>query len=283
MRSPPSPSNRHRWLWGGIALLLVIGAFSVLAQGRGRGSRMARQDHEAFPTWELPAFLPKDVFTFVRIEYSGFGGGWGRGDWTTDAPDADLNFAYRLQQMTSMTVCPHPTYIRLTDPRLFHYPFIYMVEVGGMYLEEEELPILRRYLLNGGFLMVDDFWGEEEYLNLHEQLQRLFPGREPIELPLEHPIFHTVFDLRERPQIPNVWTGTRSQFTGVTWERSDAIEVHYKGLFDDKGRLMVMICHNTDLGDGWEREGENIFYFREFSEKKAYPLGINIIVYAMTH
>ena len=109
------------------------------------------------------------------------------------------------------------------------------------------------------------------------------PEREPAELPLDHPIFHCVFDLKERPQVPNVARGTWSQYDGVTWETPDSREVHYKGIFDDKGRVMVIVCHNTDLGDGWEREGENEYYFREFSEKKAYPLGINIIFYAMTH
>ena len=131
--------------------------------------------------------------------------------------------------------------------------------------------------------MVDDFWGEEQWQNMYRQLKRVLPEREPEELPLEHPIFHCVFDLKERPQIPNVGRGTWSQYDGVTWETPDSKEVHYKGIFDEKGRVMVIICHNTDLGDGWEREGENEYYFREFSEKKAYPLGINIIFYAMTH
>ena len=131
--------------------------------------------------------------------------------------------------------------------------------------------------------MVDDFWGEDEWYNFYREIKRVFPDREPVELPLSHPIFHCVFDLKEKPQIPsiNVALGGRSQ--GITWERPDAEEVHYKAIFDDKGRMMVIICHNTDLGDGWEREGENEWYFHEFSEKKAYPLGINIVFYAMTH
>jgi hypothetical protein len=131
--------------------------------------------------------------------------------------------------------------------------------------------------------MVDDFWGEAQWLNMYGQLKRVLPEREPVELPLEHPIFHCVFDLKEKPQIPNIGRGTMSQYDGVTWETYDSKEPHYKGIFDDKGRVMVIICHNTDLGDGWDREGENEYYFREFSEKKAYPLGINIIFYAMTH
>ncbi|MFP6762461.1 MAG: DUF4159 domain-containing protein, partial [Planctomycetaceae bacterium] len=102
-------------------------------------------------------------------------------------------------------------------------------------------------------------------------------------LPADHPIFHCVYSLEEKPQVPSLGMAQRGRFEGVTWERPDAKDVHYKGIYDDEGRMMVIICHNTDLGDGWEREGEDPWYFREFSEKKAYPMGINIVFYAMTH
>jgi hypothetical protein len=244
-------------------------------------------DRGGVPDWELDKEFANDVFTFLRIEYSNTGrrGWYGSGDWTTDAPDAELNLSYRLQQLTSMKVHPEPHRhsLRITDENLVHYPFIYIVEPGELLFSDEEVDTLRRYLLNGGFLMVDDFWGEYEWSNFYEQIKRVFPDREPEELPLDHRIFHCVFDLKEKPQIPNIGVGVRSQWTGVTWERRDARTPHYRGIFDDKGRLMVIICHNTDLGDGWEREGEDAYYFREFSEKKAYPLGINILFYGMTH
>jgi hypothetical protein len=185
--------------------------------------------------------------------------------------------------MTSLKVDPAGKVLEITDPALFHYPWIYIVEPGYLLFTEQEVAILRKYLLNGGFLMVDDFWGEREWLNFYRQIKRVFPDREPVDLPLEHPVFHCVFDLKEKPQIPSIPWGIESQYTGVTWERPDAREVHIRGISDDLGRLMVIICHNTDLGDGWEREGENEYYFHEFSEKKAYPLGINIVFYAMTH
>jgi len=111
--------------------------------------------------------------------------------------------------------------------------------------------------------------------------KRVFPEREPVELPLDHPIFHCVYDLKIKPQIPGIRAADWRN--GITWERPDATEVHYKGIFDDQGRMMVIICHNTDLGDGWEEEATSPEYFRQFSEKYAYPLGINIIFYAMTH
>ncbi len=238
------------------------------------------------PLWKNPAGFERDVFTFVRIRYrSQYGGYRGSRRWATDFPDADLNLSWRLQQMTSLKVDPDPKVVELTDPALFRYPFIYIVEPGDLAFTDEEIPTLRRYLLNGGFLMLDDFWGEREWDNMAAEMKRVFPERDFADLPRQHPLFHAVFDLPQtlNLQCPNYDLGERSQYTGVTWERDDARETHIRGLTDDHGRLMVLACHNTDNGDGWEREGEYPYYFREFSEKKAYPLGINIIFYVMTH
>lgn len=268
----------RRWAYVAVVVLGLAGL--AVAQRFSSMSYGDAPESNAKPGFE------KDVFTFVRIKYkSEYGYGWnrGRGDWKTDHPDADWNLAYRLQQMTSLKVRGEGLIMELTDPELFNYPFIYMVEVGDLLFDEEEVLALRKYLLNGGFLMVDDFWGEPAWEHFAGQMKRVFPDRTPQEIPIEHPIFNIVFTLKEKPQIPNVGTGTQSQYTGVTWETWDSKTPHYKGLYDDKGRLMAVICHNTDLGDGWEREGNNYYYFKEFSEKKAYPLGINIIVYAMTH
>ena len=247
-------------------------------------------DRPQDPQWHLPSRFERDIFTFVRVKYASVGrdygerGGAGGGRWSIDYPAADLNLAFRLQQMTSLKVHPEGRVLEITDPELFDYPFIYIVEPGALRFSDEEVSTLRRYLLNGGFLMVDDFWGEREWDNFYQEIKRVFPEREPFELDLKHPVFHCVFDLKEKPQIPNYRLGTASQYNGgITWERWDAQTPHYRGIFDDKRRMMVIICHNTDLGDGWEREGSNPYYFREFSEKKAYPLGINIIYYAMTH
>ncbi len=237
-------------------------------------------DRNGVPTWQVDPAFKDDVFTFVRVKYNSVGR-WGR--WATDFPDSDLNFSYRLQQLTSLKVDPEGKILELTEPELFKYPFLYMIEPGDLDFMPDEVAALRRYLLNGGFLMVDDFWGEAEYANFYYEIKKVFPDREPVELPLDHPIFHCVYDLKEKPQVPSIGAAQSGREQGITWERHDAKEVHYKGIFDDKGRMMVIICHNTDLGDGWEREGEDPWYFREFSEKKAYPLGINIIFYAMTH
>ncbi len=297
--------TKTRWF---IILFIAafLGATGVLAQrgsrgrGSGRGSRQRpptqRYDNRprAFePEWELDKEFSHDVFTFVRIRYSsGYSGrrgggrssrGFSGGYWATDYPDSDLNLSFRLHQLTSMEVNPEPIYLDLTDPELFNYPFIYIVEPGRLVFLEEEVKNLRQYLLNGGFLMIDDFWGQAEWYNIYFELKRVFPEREPIELTLDHPIFHCVFELKEKPQIPSIIEALNGQPYGITWERPDARTPHYMGIYDDKGRMMVIICRNTDLGDGWEQEGANEWYFREFSEKKAYPLGINIVFYAMTH
>ena len=157
-----------------------------------------------------------------------------------------------------------------------------MIEPGGIELFQAEVDGLRKYCLNGGFMMVDDFWSDREYEVFFREIKRVFPDRPIEELPLEHEIFHNVYDLDEKPQIPSIgWA-----YDGNTWEvrkGPSARDVHYRAIKDDDDRIMVLICHNTDLGDGWEREGENREYFEKFSVKKAYPMGINIVTYAMTH
>lgn len=270
-----------------VLLLLGIGLTIAYAQRRQRDSyrHAVAPGSEEELTWTVDSKFKHDVFTFARIRYESVYRGWrgGGGGWATDAPDSDLNFSWRLQQVTALKVEPKPVDLELTDPELFDYPWIYIVEPGSLLFHDDEVPILRKYLLNGGFLMVDDFWGEDEWENFREQIKRVFPERDPVEVRIDHPIFNCVFPIEEKPQVPNIYTGARSEYTGITWERPDAQVPHYRAIFDDKGRIMVFICHNTDNGDGWEREGESAYYFREFSEKKAYPLGINIVFYSMTH
>jgi hypothetical protein len=292
--------RRRRLVLLSLFSVLVIACSVSLAQ---RGFRRRDtppgtlpDDRAGVPNWTVDQRYKHDVFTFVRIEYDS-GGGWGRGfgrggwgygwaRWATDWPDSDLNFSFRLQQLTSLKVNPEPITMRLTDPRLFDYPFIYIIEPGRLLFSDDEVKALRRYLFNGGFLMVDDFWGDEEWDNFHEQIKRVFPDREPVELDPTHEIFHCVYRLKEKPQIPSIGVALYGKEQGITWEWGhvgNTRDVHFKGIFDDKDRMMAIICHNTDLGDGWEREGEDPWYFHEFSEKKAYPMGINIVTYAMTH
>jgi hypothetical protein len=282
-----------------IILLMVafIGAGAVFAR---RYSDRGDSDRRGVPNWTPNREFSHDIFTFVRIQYStGYGGGdygggrgrgrgrGGGGSWATDYPDSDLNFSFRLHQLTSMEVDPEGVILELTDPELVNYPFIYIVEPGRLVFSEEERKCLRRYLLNGGFLMVDDFWGQDEWDNFYYEIKQVFPDREPVEVPLNDPsnIFKIPYELKERPQIPSIDQALYGRSSGITWEDHGpgSQTPHFRAIYDNKGRMMAFICHNTDLGDGWEREGENEWYFHEFSEKKAYPLGINIVFYAMTH
>lgn len=290
---PGHPGMPARLLHWALVFVVLASIGSVSAQ-RWRD----RFDEDDSPTpppenqWKNPRGFEHDVFTFARVIYDSGSddyGYFGR-KWKIDWPDADWNFSYRLKEITALEVDPVGVKLRLTDERLADYPFIYMVEPGGILLNPAEIEALRAYLLNGGFMMVDDFWGDYEWDTFERAMKQVFPDRKIVDLTIEHEIFNTVFPLSETlgelPQIPNVGTGQQSQWDGVTWETRKgpgARDVHYRAIMDDQDRIMVMICHNTDLGDGWEREGEYEYFFREFSEKKAYPLGINIIFYAMTH
>ncbi|MBN2326351.1 MAG: DUF4159 domain-containing protein [Candidatus Omnitrophica bacterium] len=235
--------------------------------------------------------FPGNGFTFCRLRYNSNPGGWrGRGgSWLTDYPDSDLNFSQRLSELTTIQVnrsaggAIQHAIVGLMEADLFNYPFLYTLEVEGLYFSEAESKRLRSYLLRGGFLMVDDFWGSNAWANFEYEIGKALPPEDyPIvDIPLDHEIFHIVFQVNEVPQIPGIDWWYR---TGMTAEpREGSQEPHCRGIFDKKGRLMVVILHNTDLGDGWEEEARNPIYFREFSARKAYPLGINIVVYAMTH
>ena len=253
------------------------------------------------PVWTNEPGFEKDTFTFVRVrrdraeECSP-----SAAQWWTDFPDSDLNLSFRLQQVTSVKVDPDGRVLRLSDPALFEYPWIYMVEPGSLRLREDEVPRLRQYLLNGGVLVADDFWGEWQWDCFEREIRRVLPEGQFVELPMEHPLFHCVFDVagpKNRLQTPNLGQGIRSQVDDITWEthprvghfsRRDpdaerCIEMHVRALLDDPGRIRVLAIHNCDNGDGWEREGEDDYFFHEFSEKRAYPLGINLLFYLMTH
>lgn len=256
-------------------------------------------DRHGTPTWDIDPHFKSDLFTFVRINYYSTRYS---DSWQTDYPDSDLNISFRLPELTTIRTNPNPIWLKLTDSKLFDYPFCYMVEVATLEFTDDEVAALRRYLLNGGFLMVDDFWGEEAWNSFHKQMQRVFPDREPVDLDLSHPIFHTVFDLKEKPQVPGITFWAAHRDSNIAWEKPDAKGAHYWGYSDDKGRLVALICQNTDLGDGWSRElstvkllqnlntrrgsesdPDNTRYFHEYCEKLGYPMGVNIITYVMTH
>ena len=233
---------------------------------------------------------PADVdgtFQFCRIMFTDNPAGDG-GDWSVDWPRADINLSIRLSELTKTTVGRAPTgdpshlLMRLSDDTLFQCPFIMMTEVGSLYMNEEEAQRLRTYLLKGGFLWADDFWGSYAWEVFESEMRKVFPPSEHpiVDLPLSHPLWRTQFEMKDgAPQISAIGNWQR----GVLSERgADSAEVHVRAIFDDHDRIMVLITHNTDFGDSYEREGDNPDYFYQMSVP-GYGFGINTLLYAMTH
>jgi hypothetical protein len=215
-------------------------------------------------------------FYFTRAIYSGYG--YRRmGSWAIDFPKADRQFLWGLRRLTNIDAYEAENAVRLTDPSLRSFPFLYALEVGRMALMDEEVEALRSYLLAGGFLMIDDFWGTYEWQNFENEIGRVLPEYSIVELPEDHPLFSTFYDIDEILQVPAV---SYAWYGGVTWER-DGYEPHVRGIFDDSGRLMVVINWNTDLGDAWEW-AEDPYYPLPYSTF-AYQLAVNTIIYALSH
>jgi len=219
----------------------------------------------------------------VQFRCPEFGGGnffplqgWG---WATDYPGGDCKFMGSIHRLTGITVHPDPNVMPIMDKNLFKYPFAYAVEVGGMLLDKDEATRLREYLLRGGFLHVDDFWGPDQYENFVEQIGKVFPDHKLERLPLSHPVFHTFFDIDEVLQPPNQGNGCRND--GYTWEDDRDKVPGVLGISDDNGRLMVLVTYNADLGDAWEYM-DLPCYPAKFSGY-AYRMGLNFMIYAMTH
>jgi hypothetical protein len=274
---------------GGLAL------WSAYAQFRG-GGRFRQEyqirDPELIRQQEMmqqalnPEFR-EDVFTFARLKFQvdrsyRFGGGR---LWDDDAPEADLNLIFRLFEVTSLKVRPGLNIIDITTKELENHPFVYIASAGRMVLADEEAAAIRKYLLTGGFIMADDFWGDDQWTHFYQQIKRVFPDREPVELTIDHRIFHAVFDFKKQPQIPSVGSYLRSgesYDSGWPYVQRDQ-SPHYYAIYDDKQRMMMLICHNNHYGDGWEHEGDDQTYFDRFSEPMGYPMLINILVYTMSH
>ena len=216
---------------------------------------------------------------------SGYGDGNG---WSVDYPRADVNFTFRLAELTTTTVSRkaggdfNHVVLRLTDDELYHCPFVMLTEPGGAYLDEAEAARLRDYLLKGGFLWADDFWGEIAWDAWVTELRKALPSGEfaITDLPLDHPIFHMLYNVRELPQVPsiNFWLGSG----GRTSERYDSAVPHARGIAGADGRMLVLMTHNTDFGDAFERETDDTAYFNRFASE-GYAFGINVFLYAMTH
>ena len=285
--------KRDAWRWGAAAVALAVGVVSVAAvvpdgPARRTGATALPAPDGLLP--ETPAglsalgeaqqsrALPAHEFYFTRMAYSG--GGMGRRrrqSWATDYPKSDRQFLTVLERLTGLDMFleEHPRL--LTDEHLNRFPFLYAVEVGGMSMTPEEATALREFLLRGGFLVVDDFWGTWEWENFEFEMQKVFPELPIVDVALEHEIFHNFYDIEEIIQVPNVGNGVR----GWSTHERDGYDPHVKGIFDEDGRLMVIVNWNTDLGDAWEW-AENPYYPLRYSTY-AYQMGVNFIIYAMSH
>jgi hypothetical protein len=217
-------------------------------------------------------------YYFTRAIYTDYRGGWGRRPrWATDYPKADYQFLVVLNRLIGIDAYEGENAVQLDDPQIRRFPFLYALEVARMDLTDDEVRGLRDYLEAGGFLVIDDFWGTDAIQNLAYQLNRVLPGRPIREVPLDHPLFNAVYDIEEIRQVPNVRQGRSGGPTMECW----GCEPRVFGIFDDQDRLMVVINWNTDLGDAWEW-AEDPWYPLQYSTH-AYEMGVNMVVYGMSH
>jgi hypothetical protein len=283
---PVSPYRPDKGRLGIAAVLLLALASFALAQRimitPGGGFMRVPPKWATADDFDGSFIYCRGFYTSSRREAGGMG-------WWTDYPAADNNFSVRLMELTYTHVKldverqPNTVVLRLTDPLLTRCPMLFMEDTGTMQLSTREVDSLRSYLLKGGFLWVDDFWGSSAWSVWTEQIGRVLP---PAEFPIfdilpDHPIMHTLYDVKAIPQVSAIsfWR----QSGGRTSERgSDSAHVNFRGINDEHGHLMVVMTHNTDIADTWEREGENHEYFELFSPA-GYAVGVNIVLYAMTH
>jgi Domain of unknown function (DUF4159) len=265
-----------------IATLLAL--FSMVPEAMAQ-----RFPFRNFPTLDEVESTDPDgaEFTFARLIYNGDGFSDrfnGRGlSWTTDMPEAEHFFMQGLTRLSLVDGMQVSLYsgggakrLSLTDDNVFDYPFIYAVEVGHWELTTEEAAILREYLLRGGFLMLDDFHGSQEWNTFMASMQRVFPDRTMLDIKDEDEVLHVLYDLDERIQIP----GLAALYNGVTYEQ-DGVTPTWRGIYDDDGRLMVAANHNMDLGDALEHADTPDY--PENMTAMAYRFAVNYVIYAMTH
>ena len=205
---------------------------------------------------------------FARLVYQGANSFRGRSRFATDYPEAEVHLRQGLDRLTRVQTGPD-TLIELDDDDIMNYPWLYAVEVGYWYLNDSDAALIREYLLRGGFLLVDDFHGPDEWAEFAASMGRVFPSRPIVDIPVEDEVFHVLFDLDQRTQIP----GRGGQRMGTV--------PHWRGIFDEDNRLMVAINFNMDMGDAWEH-ADDPRYPEPFTGL-AYRFAVNYVIYSMTH
>ncbi len=260
--------RRRNWLFLIAAGLIVAGFIH------------AQKPFRQFPAVEYydfplpPDYQEKTEWVFGRLIYPAI---VSYPRWTMDYPRSDRHFSSALRRLTRIHVRSVEQPISLDDgDDVYNWPWLYGVEVGYWDLTDDQCRKMREYLLRGGFFMCDDFHGTREWANFMRSMSRVFPDRPVVEIDNKDPIFHTIFDLDDRYQVP----GAQFLETGRVYEH-DGMEPRWRGIYDDRGRLMVAMCHNMDLGDSWEHADDPLY--PEKYSALGFRIGVNYVVYAMTH
>lgn len=255
---PPAPFSA-----AGGRLLLALLVLLASPLHSGANGELSGAEHE---------------FYFTRGIYGEGGVGaadWGP-RWAVDFPKADEQFLVALRRLTIVDAFDKDNAIGIDEARLRDFPFLYVLEVGALSLTEAQATAVREYLLAGGFMVIDDFWGTWAWQNLEQEMRLVFPNRTIVDVPLDHPVFHAFYDVTEILQVPNVHQAAG----GPTWEYDGRVP-HVRGIFDDEGRLMVLINWNTDLGDAWEWADLPSYPLRYSTY--AFEIGINFVIYGMSY
>jgi len=273
-----------------VTLLLVTVVCGLFPVAHSQWGRWGGVGEGNLPPRFPPAMLPDRDFAFCkimydRVRYEDLGMGW-----ATDYPYAGINLMHRFSDLTTARVSwdqrgePNHWVVRLTDPGLFNCPFTMAADVGTIGLSQTEALRLRDYLLKGGFLWVDDFWGSRAWAHWTSEIAKVLPpSRYPvIDVPLDHPIFRTLSHVTAVPQITSIQFWRRVGGRSTSERGSDSVEAHLRAIADESGRILVVMTHNTDVADAWEREADDPRFFSQFSPD-GYGLGINVLLHAMTH
>ena len=273
-----------------LGILLLIAAAALAQRGRFGGGRMAQNDDN-----EAPLPRREAEFHFIRTEYTdlpqfhrGYGyssrDGMGSGWWLVDWPNADNHFTTGIQRLTRIDT-GDPRHLRLTDPHLFDYPWIYATQAGWWNLSDAEVAQLREYLLRGGYLVVDDFWGPDptQWEVFRQTMNRVLPGKPITDIALSDSVMHVLYSIEQKDLtfIPGSRHLRRGYDGSVQVMQPPGTEPAWRAINDDKDRMVVAVNYNTDIGDAWEFA--DVPYYPEHMTALAYRYGINYIVYAMTH
>ena len=275
-----------------VGLILTV---ALLIAGTALAQRFGYLNFEGHDEGPASNFPAKGEFHFIRVEYTdlpefhrgfGFSSRTGRGDgwWLVDWPDADEHFSTGVQRLTRVET-GEPLHMALTDDRIFDNPWIYATQTGWWGLNKAEIARLREYLLRGGFLMTDDFWGPdpEEWEIFKETMQGVLPNKPIYDIAASDPVMHVLYDIEEKDRsfIPGTRHLRRGPNGTVVVQQPPGTRPAWRAMYDDKNRLIVAVNYNTDIGDAWEYADAP--QYPEHMTSLAYRYGINYLIYAMTH